>query len=96
MPLRLLLALLLTAAVLSGCGRRGLLEEPPARAEPAAAPTAVQAPAEPAIAPGSGALIDPQAPVAGAPDQRSAGSQNPSPTVSPNASKRRFILDPLI
>ena len=67
-----------------------------ARAEPAAAPTAVQAPAEPAIAPGSGALIDPQAPVAGAPDQRSAGSQNPSPTVSPNASKRRFILDPLI
>ena len=81
MPLRTPLVLLLTAAALAGCGRRGGLQEP-------SAPNAALAPAmsQPAPAPGEGTL----------PDAQSPGAQEPARASPAAAPRRRFFLDPLI
>lgn len=81
-PLRTCLILLLAAATLAGCGRRGALQEP-------GSPDAAIAPAvsEPTLAPGGqGSLLDAQSP----------GAQEPAGDRPSAAPERPFILDPLI
>jgi predicted small lipoprotein YifL len=81
-PLRTCLILLLAAATLAGCGRRGALQEP-------GSPDAAIAPAvsEPTLAPGGqGSLLDAQSP----------GAQEPAEDRPAAAPERPFILDPLI
>ena len=101
MPLRLLLILLVAATALTGCGRRGSLEAPPAPDVSAVAgqpdPGAVAARGEPTPTPGSGALPDQESPGAGALlDQRSPGSQEPAEAAPAEGRREGFILDPLI
>jgi predicted small lipoprotein YifL len=101
MPIRALLLILLAASALTGCGRRGALEAPPAPDVSAIAgqtdPAAAAAEGEPAPVPGSGALEQPYSPGAGTLlDQESPGSQEPAEAAPANTPKRRFFLDPLI
>lgn len=100
MSIRILITVVLIASALSGCGRKGPLELPPAPDPSAVAAQPV--PPEPAtgaesLAPGSAALGNPQSPRAGNfPDQQSPGSQEPAEAASGEAPKRRFFLDRLL
>ena len=100
MSIRFLLAILLMTSALSGCGRKGALEMPPApdpsavAAQPVPSATASQGDS---LAPGSAAITNPQSPRAGNfPDQQSAGAQEPAEAGSGEAPKRRFFLDRLL
>lgn len=99
MPIRFLLTLLLVAAALSGCGRRGPLEMPSTPDVSAAGqpiPSEVAGQAEPP-APGSDALVEFEAPGSGAGrQQQSPGAQEPAEAVPGDAPKRRFFLDALL
>ena len=82
MSIRAALILLVVAAMLSGCGRRGALEAP-ARPESVAIPAVTS----PAPVPGAeGPLLDPESP----------GSQEPAQDRPADAPDRPFFLDPLI
>ena len=93
MPIRTLLILAMVTVAISGCGRRGGLEEP----APAVAPTAtvetvderpiVSAPDD-SITPGSGAAANTL-------DTTSPGAQEPSVVTEP-APRRPFYLDFLL
>jgi hypothetical protein len=79
---RPLLLILLVALLITGCGRRGALQE--AGSVDAAVAPAVS---EPTLAPGGqGSLLDAQSP----------GAQEPAEDRPAAAPERPFILDPLI
>lgn len=84
MPIRALIIVVLAAAMLAGCGRRGGLEYPK-QPETTIAPTAGDAD----VAPGSDATTA----------NASPGSQSPEAAITPRAPgkpKRRFFLDFLL
>src|SRR3712207_3974306 len=99
MPLRLLLVFL-SAATLTGCGRRGALEAPqPPEATVISGqpvPSAVAGEAEPP-SPGSDLVSDPATPGGAiSREQQSAGAQEPAEAVPANPPKGGFFLDPLL
>ncbi len=80
MPVRTLIIVLLALAALSGCGRRGALEEPGARPAAGAGEAASAVPVDDTMSP-----LDPGAPVVLAPEGQ-----------APPAPRRRFLLDFLL
>ena len=93
MPIRTLLVLAMAAVVVSGCGRRGGLEDPASAVAPTAAAETVDerpivAAPDDSITPGSGAAANTL-------DTTSPGAQDPSVVTEP-APARPFFLDFLL
>lgn len=98
MPLRIFTLLLLTVALVAGCGRRGALEAPgrvetnavPAPSSPALPGASEDAPAAAAsstdVTPGAAPALDPASP----------GAQEPAKARPSKAPNRHFLLDPLL
>jgi predicted small lipoprotein YifL len=100
MSIRTLITSIIIASVVSGCGRVGPLEAPPAREVSAVAaqpvPSAAGSQSEP-LPPGSAPLAGAQSSrVGNFPDQQSAGAQEPAEAGAVAAPKRPFVLDRLL
>jgi predicted small lipoprotein YifL len=99
MTIRTLITAFVVASAVSGCGRVGPLEAPPAPEVSAVAAQPVPAAAGQAepLPPGSAPLAGAQSPrVGNFPDQQSAGSQEPAEAGTGTAPKRPFVLDRLL